>query len=553
MRELVRRSATLYGGRVAYRELGREKNIHEYTFARLASDVDALGAAMLEMGMTGWHVAILGENCYAWVVGYLAVANGLGVAVPLDKELPTGDLATLVNKSDTDAVICSETYLPVVNSILSECPGVKACIVMNQADTRAGFLGMDGLIRQGQALLADGNTYPALPIDPDALCEIIFTSGTTGANKGVMLSQRNIISVVYGMMHLIKATPVSFSVLPISHSYECTCHVLGCIYSGSTLCFNDSLKHLMDNLRLFKPGMSLMVPLFLETMHRQIWKEAEKNNLAGHLRYAIAFSNLLRRIGIDMRRLYFKPVLDKFGGNLRQIVCGGAPLRSELIKGFKDLGINVVNGYGITECAPVISTNGTAWKKADTVGKVLPVCEVRIDSPDRDGNGEVLVKGDNVMLGYYRDEAATRATFSEDGYFKTGDLGRLDRQGFLSLTGRKKNLIVLSNGKNVCPEEVEEAILNGLPYVKEVVVYSRAHAGNQESIHADVFLDPEFARSAVPASLHQRLEQDIRRLNGRLPAYKRVQSFAISETEFEKTTTKKIKRQVVLEGRASLA
>ena len=554
-RELLRRSEELFKDRIAFRELGPGRQIIDYTYRQLARDVDSLGAALLHRGLQGKHIALLGENCYGWVVGYLAITGGLGVAVPLDKELPPGDLARLINRSGAGAMLCTAAYAPTVQSILAECPDLAFCAVIGSTEGgEPGFQSFSGLLREGRAILdGPGSPYPTLPIDPDALCEIIFTSGTTGANKGVMLCQRNVMAVLFGIMHLIKAEPVSLSVLPISHSYECTCHVLGGIYSGITLCFNDSLKHLMDNMRLFKPGMSLMVPLFLETMHRQIWKEAARANLSGHLRYGVALSNLLRKIGIDPRRLYFKPILERFGGNLRQIVCGGAPLREELIQGLEDLGIDVVNGYGITECAPVISTNCTAWRRAGSVGLVLPVCDVRIDKPDKYGNGEVLVRGDTVMLGYYQDEEATKASFTADGYFKTGDLGRLDHRGFLYLTGRKKNLIVLSNGKNVCPEEVEEAILGQISYVREVVVYSRAAEGRQETIVADVYLDPEHASGVSPAELRKQLELDIQRLNSKLPAYKRVQEVLISQTEFEKTTTRKIKRSTVLEGRASIA
>jgi long-chain acyl-CoA synthetase len=544
----------LYRDRVAFRELDAGKHILEYTFAQLGNDVDALGTALLSMGMGDWHVSVLGENSYGWVVAYLAVANGLGVVVPMDKELPSADIAKLLNKSDSDAIICSETYVPVLESILSECPGIKACVVMNATKGHADFHDIQELIRQGEALLNAGDrSYLERPIDPQALCEIIFTSGTTGANKGVMLSHKNIVSVIYGIMHHIVTPPVSFSVLPVSHSFECTCHVLGGIHSGTTLCFNDSLKHLMENMRLFRPGMCVMVPLFLETMYKSIWKEAEKSGLAGHLRWGIALSNALRKIGIDLRKLYFKPVIEKFGGNLRLIVCGGAPLRNEVIRGLDEIGITVVNGYGITECAPVISSNSSEWQRAGSVGRVLPVCHARIDEPDACGNGEVLVKGDIVMLGYYKDPASTQASFTPDGYFRTGDLGRLDRKNFLYLSGRKKNLIILSNGKNVCPEEVEEEVLTQIPYVKEVVVYSRLSDCLQECIHADVVLDEEYARSAPMEALREKLDQDIRRLNARLPIFKRIQSVGICDQEFEKTTTKKIKRQVLLEGGPGLA
>jgi long-chain acyl-CoA synthetase len=266
-----------------------------------------------------------------------------------------------------------------------------------------------------------------------------------------------------------------------------------------------------------------------------------------YLHYGITFSNLIRKFGIDLRKKFFKPVIMKFGGNLEQIVCGGAPLRTEIIKGFDSLGINIVNGYGITECAPVIATNSTAWKKLDTVGRVLPVCRVRIADPDVDGNGEIQVSGDIVMLGYYKDPISTQASFTSDGYFKTGDLGHLDKENFLYITGRKKNLIILANGKNVCPEELEEIITTQITYVKEVVVYSfPAKTSDQECINAKVFLDEEYLQGNETININEKLNMDIRRLNNRLPVYKRIQNVIVVDQEFEKTTTRKIKRQAAI-------
>jgi long-chain acyl-CoA synthetase len=363
-----------------------------------------------------------------------------------------------------------------------------------------------------------------------------------------MLSHKNLMADLYGFMHYIKVTPVSISVLPLHHSFESTCHILGILLTGNTLCFNDSLKHMMENLARFKPGMSLMVPLFIETIYKRIWQEAKRENLDIHLRYGIWYSNLIRLIGIDCRRIFFKPILDKFGGELRQIVCGGAPLRTDLIKKLDDIGINIINGYGITECAPVISTNASAWKKKGTVGKVLPGCKVRIADPDKSGNGEIQIKGDIVMMGYYKDEENTKAVFTEDGYFMTGDMGRLTRNNFLYITGRKKNLIILSNGKNICPEELEEAISGAIPYIKEVMVYA-ASAGGQETINADVFPDAQYIQDNGIGNVQEQLNEDIRRLNNTLPVYKRINKVSVMEHEFEKTTTKKIKRQVEMKRR----
>lgn len=555
IRELVIRASKLFTEKIAFKEIGRDKQIIEYSYAQLEQDRNALGARMLDMGMEGTHIALISENMTAWVLSYLTVTCGVGVVVPLDKELMAENIAMLLKSSDSDAVICSENYLPMITSILDECPDIQSVIVMNpskaylQKKKNVRFFDLPTLIAQGRKLLLQGNrAYQDKEIDPERMCEILFTSGTTGPNKGVMLSHKNLLADLYGFMHYIKVTPVSISVLPIHHSFESTCHMFGILYTGNTLCFNDSLKHMMENLVRFKPGMSLMVPLFLEAMYKRIWQEAKRENLDSHLRYGIWFSNFLRLIGIDGRRLFFKPILDKFGGEFRQIVCGGAPLRSDLIKKFDDIGINVINGYGITECAPVISTNASDWKKPGTVGKVLPGCKVRIADPDKTGNGEIQIAGDIVMMGYYKDEENTKTVFTDDGYFMTGDMGRLTRSNFLFITGRKKNLIILSNGKNICPEELEEAIANAIPYIKEVMVYAAA-GSDQETINADVFLDAQYIESSGIVDIQEQLNQDIRRLNNTLPVYKRINNVSIMEHEFEKTTTKKIKRQVEMKRR----
>ena len=559
IREVVVRASRKFSGKIAFKEFDCNKQIIEYSYAQLEQDRKAFGTQLIKMGMEGYHIALLSENRIAWVISYLTVVSGVGVIVPLDKELMAEDITMLLRRSDADAVICSETYLPSIMDILDACPGIKTVIVMNPAKAylqrrkSVQFFDMPTLIAQGRKLLLQGERgYLNKTIDPESMCEILFTSGTTGPNKGVMLSQKNLVADLYGFMHYIKVTPVSISVLPIHHSFESTCHMLGIIFTGNTLCFNDSIKHLMQNIALFKPGMSLMVPLFLETIYKRLWQEAKKENLDAQLRFGIKFSNFLRFFGIDNRRLFFKPILDKFGGELKQIVCGGAPLRTEIIKKFDEIGINIINGYGITECAPVISTNASGWKKMGTVGRLLPGCRARIAGPDKQGNGEIEVAGDMVMMGYYKDEEHTKAVFTDDGYFRTGDIGRLDRHNFLYLTGRKKNLIILSNGKNICPEELEEAIASAIPYVKEVMVYSSSvNGGEQGIINADVFLDAQYTENADMADAREQLNQDIRRLNNTLPAYKRINNVAIMEREFEKTTTKKIKRQVEIKRRIS--
>lgn len=547
---LVRRAAVLYADNTAYQEIKPQKKVIEYSFKRLEEDVNAFGTRLLEMGMKGYHIAILGENSYAWVLSYLTIVNGVGVAVPLDKELTDEDIAKLLIKCDADAVICSGTFASVMKDILSECPNIKACIIMNFEKEHPEFPAMQKLIEDGRRLITNGHhEYTDIVIDENAVCEIVFTSGTTGANKGVMLSHKNIMTVVYGALCLIDPRGVSFSVLPINHTYECSCHILGGLYSGLNICFNDSLKRVANNMKFIKPNMSIMVPLFLESMQKNIWKEAKKNGLDKHLRYGLNYSNLIRKFGFDFRRLFFKPLLGTFGGNLEQIVCGGAPLRSEIIKELSDFGIDILNGYGITECAPLVASNTRRWSKPGSVGRVMPGCTVRIYHPDETGNGEIQVKGDNVMLGYYKEPEKTKLCFTEDGWFRTGDIGHLDKANFLYINGREKNLIILANGKNVHPEEIEDIIIEKLAYVKEVVVYAPASEDGKEGcITACVYFDEEYLMVKGINELQKRLNEDIKLLNRSLPIYKRVANVLISKSEFKKTTTKKIIRTAILEG-----
>lgn len=554
IRVLLRRSSKLYTDQIAYEEIKPHKQIAKYSFSQLESDVNALGTKLMHMGMHCYHFAILSENSYAWVVSYLSIINGLGIVIPLDKELTDEDIVKLLIKSHTDVIICSDTFVSSMQYILKECPNIKNCIIINSKQAYPELFSLNNLIEQGKELLESGNReYLDVHIDTDSMCEIVFTSGTTGANKGVMLSHKNIMAVVYGSLSLIEAKGVSFSVLPINHTYECSCHILGGLYSGITICFNDSLKRVMDNMKLFKPNMSLMVPLFLESMHKNIWKEAKKTGLEAHLKYGVKFSNLIRKLGIDLRRTLFKPILDNFGGNLCQIVCGGAPLRLDIIKSFDSMGIEILNGYGITECGPLVATNSYMWKKLGSVGRVMPGCKVRISNPNENGYGEIQVKGDNVMLGYYNDPESTKLSFTEDGWFKTGDLGYLDNSNFLYICGREKNLIILPNGKNVHPEEIEDIISKNLSYVKEVVVYSSTVSeSNEECITACVYVDEDLIK-LDNMDIKDKLNQDIRLLNKNLPVYKRITNILVSESEFEKTTTRKIKRALVLERSAENA
>ncbi len=544
VRDLVDYSDVQFGDRIAFKDIQEDHSIAEYSFHRLKADTIAIAGKLLADGYQGKHFALIGESSYQYVACYLSVVNWVGVIVPIDKELNDTDIVKLIEKSDAEIIFYSDFLAEDILEIMSRCPQIVSAIHIGSADHRHLHRALDDIIAAGRVLpIEQKRSMLQSHLDPDAMCTILYTSGTTGANKGVMLSHHNLTATVFAALSFFKLPDTSFSVLPINHSYEFNIHVLSCLCGGATLCFNDSIKHVKNNLLLFKPQMSLMVPMIVDGLYKNIWKEAEKSGLANHLKFGIWFSNLIRKIGIDKRDLFFFPILDALGGNLKIIVSGGAPLNPALIKGLDHIGIRVYNGYGITECSPLISTNSPLSDRPGSVGQIAPICQIKIGNPRTDGNGEIWVKGENVMLGYYHDPEATRSTFTEDGWFKTGDIGYLDNKEFLYITGREKNLIILANGKNVHPEELEEKLLNSIPYIREVLVYaSKNDLGHDCMIAADAYLDQDFVKAHGQEEAKRCFDEDMSKLNRHLSVYKRIEHYSVRDTEFEKTTTKKIKR-----------
>ena len=547
LKVLVERAARLYGDDVLYEQIINKTETETVSHNQILERTNAIGTQLIAMGLKGKQIAVVGETSIEWMEAYLSIVNGTGVAVPLDKELQYDTLAKQINISETEAIFCSVKMYKKVKQALAECPNVKYCIVMRAGDSfdykAENCLSFTDVLEKGRELVANGDrSFIDAEIDPEVMSEIVFTSGTTGANKGVMLSHKNICATIYSSMRLIRPSGNTLSVLPINHAYEKNTHLLCALYIGRTVCFNDDLKHVLHNYERFAPTFSIVVPLFLETMVRKINVEAEKSGLSSHVRYGVKVSNLMRKIGIDKRRYFFKPILDKFGGNLNQIVCGGAPLSKEVAKTLTSYGIDIVEGYGITECSPLVAANCTRFQKLGSVGMVVPGTKVRIDNPDKKGYGEILVKGDNVMLGYYKDEESTKAVFTDDGWFKTGDIGSLDRDNFLYVSGRVKNLIILPNGKNVSPEELEDRLIAQIAYIKEVVVYADE---DNTGIYAACYLDEDYLKANGVEDRYEYLMNDIAKFNTKIATFKRITNVVIYDTEFEKTTTRKIKRFTV--------
>lgn len=540
VKDLMRQATEEAGDKIAFMYKEGKNNI-EVTYTKFQEDTIALGTAITELGLNDKHIACIGDNSYKWLTTYLTVLKSDGVFVPVDKELPVEDIINILKSSDSEILFYAEKYEKYVEQILREATNIKFLIGFSRKEESNNVLSYDRFIEDGRKSFNAGNQkYLKLKSDPNSLKLLVYTSGTTGMAKGVMLTENNLISCVYYGLQVATVYERCLSVLPYHHTYEGVAGILVALHHHSTICINDSLKNVLKNLQFYKPDYIYIVPAFAELFYKKIISNAKETKKYGLMKAMIVVSNALRKIGIDLRKKFFKAVHSAFGGNLREIVCGGAPIRPEIGKFFDDIGIDLLNGYGITECSPLVSVNRPYFNDCRTVGVVLPCCEVKIVNPDEDGNGEVHVKGKIVMLGYYNDEERTKEVL-KDGWFNTGDYGNINKYGQLSITGRKKNLIVLNNGKNVFPEELE-AYVARIPYVQEVVVRGIKEDGREVGLLAEVFLNQDTIKSMGIENVQETLKKDISNVTRELPVYKKITDIEIRDKEFVKTTTNKIKR-----------
>lgn len=535
---------------LAVKEAGN-KNAFEYkngdkivkiTYKQYVDDINSLGTALASLNMHNKHVAIIGENSYKWLTVYLCMLQSTGVFVPVDRELTCLDVINVLKHSDSEVLFFSKKYAQYIPEIKKAIPNIKYYIGLDVKKDEDNILSYDLLKESGKKLLDKKSTiYTDLKDDENNLKLLVYTSGTTGNPKGIMLTEHNLISVVYYGLQIADIGEKCLSVLPYHHTYEAVAGILVGLHKHSTICINDSLKNVLKNLQLYKPDYIYLVPAFTEVFYKSIWNNAQKTGKDKALKKMIPLSNALRKTGIDLRKKFFKSIHEAFGGNLNQIVCGGAPIRPEIGKFFNDIGITLLNGYGITECSPLVSVNRANFNDSSTVGVILPCCEVKIENKTADGDGEIYVKGDIVMKGYYKEPEKT-AKVLKDGWFNTEDYGRINEKGQLIINGRKKNLIVLDNGKNIYPEEIENYIM-GIPYVKEVLVKASKNAAGQETaLIAEVFLDKEKIEEMHIENIKETLKKDVQDSVRELPVYKHISDVKIRKNEFEKTTTSKIKR-----------
>lgn len=550
-RKLLEQSEALYGNSPAFKVKNQIGQILDISYTRFKADVEALGTALLDLGLDGCKVAVAGANSYKWCTSYLAVGSGVGVVVPTDKELPFDDILSILTVSESKAIIFDERFGEKLLEHRDRLPKGLILISMDSSKDEDGILSYNLLLNNGYRLIGTGDSaYFDKDVEGNKLTVLLFTSGTTGMSKAVMLSADNICSDVRSIMGFVKINKGEriLSLLPIHHTYECSVTFLCCIYGGVTICFCDGLRYITKNLEEYSPNILIVVPLILERFYNRIIKAIEKEK-GGAAKIALgsAIAKVAGAVKLDVSDLFFGKIKKAFGGSIRLIISGAAGIDSDVIKNMNRFGIRTFQGYGLTECSPIIICNSDKDNKYDSIGKPIPYVEAKIDNPDENGVGEICVKGPMVMLGYYKDPEATRATFDPDGWFHTGDLGSVDKDGHYYIRGRCKSVIVTQNGKNVYPEELESLLLREAA-VKECIVTGAEDERGNTIVFARIFPDltaigaAHGNRAITEKEISKAVSDAVKAINSQVVSYKAIRRFEIVDKEFEKTTTSKIKR-----------
>lgn len=554
-RELVEYVLNKYPNNVAYKykkdPTAKEPEYIEKTYEQTCDDVKSLSTKLLDLGFEKKRVILIGNNSYEWCVSYLAVTCGNMIVVPLDKALPDNEIETLVKRSKAEVAIFDSKYLEVMKRI-KEDSNLNTLICTQKTEEKEIY-NINQLIEDGKKLLDDGDTkYENIVLNKDEMSIMLFTSGTTNNPKAVMLSQNNVCSnfCAYSSHFKILPSDTLLSFLPIHHTFECSITILYGFYSGATIAFCDGLKYIQKNLKEYGVTIFVAVPLVMETMYKKILKTVKEQGKEDTIKKALKITGALKKAHIDIRRKIFKQILEAFGGKLRVVLYGAAPMDKDTIIGLTGFGIKLVQGYGLTESSPVITAEGEGKNQTrpGSVGYPLDNIEVKIDEPNEEGEGEILAKGPNIMLGYCDDEEQTKEVL-QDGWLRTGDYGYIDKDGFVYVTGRKKDIIVLRNGKNVYPQEIE-FLINKLPYVKESLVYQREKNKQDTMLCAKIVYDADIIKEELgeisEKEYQDKIWEEIKNINQTLPTFKHIKNITITTEELIKTTTQKVKRYAEL-------
>ena len=555
LKEMIKNSAEKFGEESAFYRDGKGlEDSKKVTYKEFYHEINSLGTALVEMGLKGKRIAVIGENRYEWELSYLAVATGTGIIVPLDKALPENEIESLIIRSEVEAIFYSSKYDECMAKIQKQGnTKLKYFISMDLEKNDFNKYSLKEITKKGKELLDGGNKeFLEAKIDNEEMSIMLFTSGTTNQSKAVMLSQKNICTNVRDIRNVFELdeTDRFLSFLPLHHTFECTVGFLYPLSIGGTIIFSKGVRHIADELKNFKITAMICVPVVFEKMYDKLMKTIEEKGKMATVKKGIKLSNCLLKVGIDIRKKLFKEIHDNLGGCLRVMVAGGAALSPEKEKGFWDLGFNVLQGYGLTETSPVIAAELTKQKRLGSIGKKFPSVEVKIDSPDKDGVGELLAKGDSVMLGYYNNEEANKEVFTEDGWFRTGDLAKIDKNGYLYISGRKKFVIVLKNGKNVYPEEIE-SLLEKSELIKECMVFGMPARDGDVTLSVEVCYDKDYIKKQFGEITEEEIKEKIwnwvKEVNKTMPKYKYVKKLVLTDEDLVKTTTLKIKRNIEME------
>lgn len=551
IRDMILSSTALYPDNVAFYE--KENKGAPYgktTYREMTEKMNALGTALVDLGLKDKRIAIIGANSSRWALSYLATVCGTGVVVPLDKELPAETLEEFITQAQVSAVIFDRKYEEMFRSIKEKNTNMLAVLInMDAAEDSAISLSWNGLVERGRELIAKGDRrFLDAEIDTEVMSVLLFTSGTTGRSKGVMLSQKNLASDIMLAPTILKVNSydIFFSVLPVHHTYECTCGFMMPLYKGAAIAYCEGLKYITKNLEEIKPTMFLGVPAIFEKLYKKIWQNVRKKGKENTLKKVIGINNKTKKVGINIGKIFFKDILAVFGGRMRIMICGGAAISPEVLDGIRDFGINAVQGYGLTECAPLAALNPDTAPVASSIGIEFPGIKLEVQDVNEEGIGELCVKGPNVMMGYYQMPEET-AEVVQDGWFHTGDLGYIDEQGYAYITGRKKNVIITKNGENVYPEEVEYT-LNLSPIIEESMVYqTEAENKNDTIIAASIVLDMEgveefYGEDMSDEELENLVWEVVDKYNAINPVYKQIRKINVRKAELKKNTSKKIIR-----------
>lgn len=552
LKDMLNKSGQKYGEKIAYKIKIEKEKYKTFTHKEVRQMINSLGTKLIDMGLKNKRIAVIGENRYEWEIAYLSIVCGTGIVVPLDKSLPQNELEKVIERSGVEAIFYSNKYEDVLENIVRRGIGsLKTLISMDLKEHKEGIYSQKELIEEGQKLINKGDKrFIEAPIDNEKMSIMLFTSGTTSDSKIVALSHKNLVSNLMDIKSCldINEEDVFLSFLPLHHVFECTVGFLFSLYCGAQTVFCDGIRYIVENLNEYKVSIMASVPAIYERIFKIIRKEI---NESGKLEKILENEEKYKNSSMEEKKKVFKNIHDMLGGNIKLLISGAASLDKEIEEKYRNLGLNLVQGYGLTETSPVIGIGNKKYHKVGSIGKTVPSVEAKIINPNKEGIGELIVRGPNIMIEYYKNKEATKEAIKE-GWFYTGDLARIDEEGYIFICGRKKNVIVLKNGKNIYPEEMEN-LINKIEGVEESFIYGKQLSDDKENIkiYAKIVYNEEVVKNAYKVNdfneIHEEIAKKIREINSLMPKYKAIRGFTLTTRPLIKTTTNKIKRKQNLE------